>query len=213
MSELPHGAPPTGGSAPEPEPQVPAEARPEKRGATGPFPQVAQRAPVLSVRGLRKSYKVGDRTLEILHGIDLDLRPGELVALVGSSGAGKSTLLHILGLLDKPTEGQVNVMAQDAWARSTAERAKLRNKEIGFVFQFYHLLPELTAKGMRREDAYRIVQGHAMAAWQEGGDFEERILKDPEVKKAVSADAVARVFALDEHLVHVDRVFERVFGE
>ena len=129
MSELPHGAPPAGGSAPEP--QVPAEARPEKRGATGPFPQVAQRAPVLSVRGLRKSYKVGDRTLEILHGIDLDLRPGELVALVGSSGAGKSTLLHILGLLDKPTEGQVNVMAQDAWARSTAERAKLRNKEIG----------------------------------------------------------------------------------
>ncbi len=110
-----------------------------------PIPAVAQRAPVLSARGLRKSFRIGDRSLEILHGIDLDLQPGELVALVGTSGAGKSTLLHILGLLDKPTEGQVNLLAQDAWSRSTAERARLRNQEIGFVFQFYHLLPELTA--------------------------------------------------------------------
>jgi lipoprotein-releasing system ATP-binding protein len=129
-------------AAPAPGPQRPAA---EPRDPQGPIPAIAQRAPVLSVRGLRRSYKVGERTLEILHGIDLDLRPGELVALVGSSGAGKSTLLHILGLLDKPTEGQVNVLAQDAWARSTAERARLRNQEIGFVFQFYHLLPELTA--------------------------------------------------------------------
>jgi lipoprotein-releasing system ATP-binding protein len=110
-----------------------------------PIPAVAQRAPVLSARGLHKSYRIGDRSLEILHGIDLDLMPGELVALVGTSGAGKSTLLHVLGLLDKPTEGQVNVLAQDAWSRSTGERARLRNQEIGFVFQFYHLLPELTA--------------------------------------------------------------------
>ncbi|MEM7305840.1 MAG: ABC transporter ATP-binding protein [Planctomycetota bacterium] len=110
-----------------------------------PIPDATERVPVLSVRGLRRSYKIGDRNLEILHGIDLDLHPGELVALVGSSGAGKSTLLHILGLLDRPTEGQVNVLAQDAWSRSTVERAHLRNKEIGFVFQFYHLLPELTA--------------------------------------------------------------------
>ena len=109
------------------------------------IPAVAQRVPVISARGLRKSFQVGDRTLEILHGIDLDLLPGELVALVGSSGAGKSTLLHILGLLDRPTEGQVNLMAQDAWSRSTVERARLRNQEIGFVFQFYHLLPELSA--------------------------------------------------------------------
>jgi lipoprotein-releasing system ATP-binding protein len=121
--------------APQP---VPAEPKP--LAAKPERPQ-----PVLSVRGLRKSYKVGERTLEILHGIDLDLRPGELVALVGSSGAGKSTLLHVLGLLDKPTEGRVHVMGQDAWSRSTAERARMRNQEIGFVFQFYHLLPELTA--------------------------------------------------------------------
>jgi lipoprotein-releasing system ATP-binding protein len=128
---------------------VPAVPRPggdePKRAAGGSAPAVGQRAPVLAVRGLRKSFKVGDRNLEILHGIDLDLRAGELVALVGSSGAGKSTLLHVLGLLDKPTEGRVHVMEQDAWARSTAERARMRNQEIGFVFQFYHLLPELTA--------------------------------------------------------------------
>ena len=66
---------------------------------------------------------------------------------------------------------------------------------------------------MRREDAYRVVQGHAMAAWREGGDFRERILKDPEVKRAVSDEVVARVFDLEEHLVHVDRVFARVFGQ
>ncbi len=112
---------------------------------SSPLPAVAPRVPVISVRGVRKSFKIGDRSLEILHGIDLDLNPGELVALVGSSGAGKSTLLHILGLLDRPTEGQVNVLARDAWSRSIAERAALRNKEIGFVFQFYHLLSELTA--------------------------------------------------------------------
>jgi adenylosuccinate lyase len=76
-----------------------------------------------------------------------------------------------------------------------------------------HLLLELTAKGMRREDAYRVVQGHAMAAWDEGGDFRERILQDPEVKHALSEEEVSRVFALEEHLVHVDRVFARVFGE
>jgi len=123
-------------------PGAPGRAVPD---LAAPIPAVAQRAPVLSARGLRMSYRVGDRSLEILHGIDLDLHPGELVALVGTSGAGKSTLLHVLGLLDKPTEGQVNLLAQDAWSRSTAERARLRNQEIGFVFQFYHLLPELTA--------------------------------------------------------------------
>jgi adenylosuccinate lyase len=82
----------------------------------------------------------------------------------------------------------------------------------GLVFSG-HLLLELTRKGMRREDAYRVVQGHAMAAWEEGGDFKQRILRDPEVKKSVSDEVVARVFDLEGHLVHVDRVFERVFGE
>lgn len=100
---------------------------------------------VLSAVGIRKSFPMGDRRLEILHGIDFDLGAGELVALVGSSGAGKSTLLHILGLIDDPTEGKVLVQGIDAWGASEEKRAELRNQHIGFVFQFYHLLPELTA--------------------------------------------------------------------
>jgi lipoprotein-releasing system ATP-binding protein len=127
----------------------------EERAALAPAPAPAPparateaappREAVLRARGVTKSYRIGERSLEILHGIDLDLFPGELVALVGTSGAGKSTLLHILGLLDKPTTGSVRVLEREAWSSSTAERARMRNLELGFVFQFYHLLPELTA--------------------------------------------------------------------
>ncbi len=95
--------------------------------------------------GLVKSFQIGDRSLEILHGVDIELRHGEVVALVGASGAGKSTLLHILGLLERPTQGSVAIDDVDAWSLSTAGRAQLRNQKIGFVFQFYHLLPELDA--------------------------------------------------------------------
>ena len=83
--------------------------------------------------------------LDVLHGVDLDLREGELLALVGQSGAGKSTLLHCLGLLDRPTEGSVLVRGKDVWSLGLSQRARIRNEEIGFVFQFYHLLNELTA--------------------------------------------------------------------
>ncbi len=100
---------------------------------------------VLQARGIRKSFGIGDRTLEILHGVSLELQRGELVALVGASGAGKSTLLHVLGLLDRPEEGQLIIDGQDAWSLPSTARAGLRNKKIGFVFQMYHLLPELTA--------------------------------------------------------------------
>jgi lipoprotein-releasing system ATP-binding protein len=101
---------------------------------------------VLAARGVKKSFAVGARRLEILHGIDLELRTGELLALVGSSGAGKSTLLHVLGLLDPPDEGSVQLQGTLAWNLSIAERAHLRNARIGFVFQFYHLLPDLDAR-------------------------------------------------------------------
>jgi len=100
---------------------------------------------VLAARDIRKSFEVGDRTLEILHGVNLELRAGEVLALMGPSGAGKSTLLHILGLLDAPTSGEVLLEGQTPWRQTLAERAALRNRRIGFVFQFYHLLPELTA--------------------------------------------------------------------
>lgn len=100
---------------------------------------------VLSAKGIRRAFSLGDRSLEILHGIDMQLSAGERVALVGASGAGKSTLLHVLGLLDRPDEGKVFVRGVEPWSVSVAERALTRNKEIGFVFQFYHLLPEFTA--------------------------------------------------------------------
>ncbi len=101
--------------------------------------------PVLSARGVRKSYTLGDRTLEILHGVNMDLYRGEMLALTGTSGAGKSTLLHILGLLDRPSEGSVTLDGESAWEMSLTQRALIRNQRIGFVFQFYHLLPELDA--------------------------------------------------------------------
>jgi lipoprotein-releasing system ATP-binding protein len=102
-------------------------------------------ASVLRARDVARSFPLRDGSLEILHGIDLELRAGELVALVGASGAGKSTLLHVLGLLDRPTRGTVEIEGTDAWSRPIAERARLRNRSLGFVFQFYHLLPELNA--------------------------------------------------------------------
>ena len=100
---------------------------------------------LLAARGVTKSFAVGDRRLEVLHGVDLELAEGELLGLVGASGAGKSTLLHILGLLDPPTAGKVLLEGKDAWSLPGLERARLRNQRIGFVFQFYHLLPELDA--------------------------------------------------------------------
>jgi lipoprotein-releasing system ATP-binding protein len=110
-------------------------------------PSSAAEAPevLLASRGVRKSFRVGPQELEVLHGVDLELRRGELLALMGSSGAGKSTLLHILGLLDPPSAGEVLLEGQSAWKQPVERRAALRNQRIGFVFQFYHLLPELNA--------------------------------------------------------------------
>jgi lipoprotein-releasing system ATP-binding protein len=101
--------------------------------------------PLLEVRDLRKSYRVGGREIEVLRGIDLALARGEMTALLGASGAGKSTLLHCLGLLDVPSAGSVRLRGVDASSLSFAQRARTRNREIGFVFQFYHLIPELDA--------------------------------------------------------------------
>lgn len=85
------------------------------------------------------------RELKVLKGINLDLRRGELVAIVGASGAGKSTLLHIMGTLERPTRGTVLFEGEDVFRLSEQEQAEFRNRRIGFVFQFHHLLPEFTA--------------------------------------------------------------------
>jgi len=103
-------------------------------------------APVsLSARGLSKSYRVGGEDLHVLKGVDLDVREGEILAVLGQSGSGKSTLLHVLGWIDRADEGSILYEGRDRASLSAAERAALRNRVMGFVFQFYHLLPELSA--------------------------------------------------------------------
>ena len=100
---------------------------------------------MIQVTGLHKSFPMGEQILTVLKGINLSIQRGELIAVVGASGAGKSTLLHILGLLDRPTTGTVRFEGQDLFQFSESAQAEFRNKRIGFVFQFHHLLPEFTA--------------------------------------------------------------------
>jgi lipoprotein-releasing system ATP-binding protein len=99
----------------------------------------------LEVRGVRKSYTVGGRTLTVLCDLDLSVEAGEMVAIVGASGVGKSTLLHILGGLDRADAGQVVLGDRDLTAIPDTELVTLRNRQVGFVFQFHHLLPEFNA--------------------------------------------------------------------
>ncbi len=101
--------------------------------------------PLLRVRDLHKSFTLGSQTVEVLKGISLDLDRGEMLAMVGASGVGKSTFLHILGTLDLPTKGTVWYENQDLFQLSEPALAEFRNRRIGFVFQFHHLLPEFTA--------------------------------------------------------------------
>jgi lipoprotein-releasing system ATP-binding protein len=101
--------------------------------------------PVLSIRGLRRDYITGERTLQVLKGVDLDVYPGELVGLVGPSGSGKSSLLHAAGLLEHPTAGTIVIEGEECGALSDRARTRIRLAEIGFVYQFHHLLPELSA--------------------------------------------------------------------
>ncbi len=102
-------------------------------------------APLLEGRGLVKNYKVGGQTLEVLRGVDIAVAEGEILAILGTSGCGKSTLLHVLGWLDKPDQGSIVFRGRDHSDLGAAERAHMRNQIMGFVFQFYHLLPELSA--------------------------------------------------------------------
>lgn len=104
-----------------------------------------EKPPVLHAAGVHKSYAIGKRQIDVLRGVNMTIDAGETVALLGASGAGKSTLLHLLGLLDTPTRGEVKFSGESTSGRSAASRAQLRNRHIGFVFQFYHLIPELTA--------------------------------------------------------------------
>jgi len=100
---------------------------------------------ILEVRGLGKTYFTGHNQVEVLKGIDLNIEKGTTTALVGASGAGKTTLLHLLGALDRPTDGMIVYQGKDVFSKNDRELALFRNRSIGFVFQFHHLLSEFTA--------------------------------------------------------------------
>jgi lipoprotein-releasing system ATP-binding protein len=103
------------------------------------------RPPVLALHGVCRTYVRGPERLEVLRGIDLELRPGEIVGLLGPSGSGKSSLLHAAGLLERPTAGSVEIGGRDCGRQPDAVRSRVRLQRIGFVYQMPHLLPELTA--------------------------------------------------------------------
>ncbi len=117
----------------------------------------------LEARGIQKTFRQGPKDVHVLHDVNLQLAAGRSLAIVGVSGAGKSTLLHILGGLDKPDRGEVLVEGQSIWELSSADRGQMRNRTMGFVYQFHHLLPEFTAlenvamplliRGMKSADA------------------------------------------------------------
>ncbi|MBN1844294.1 MAG: ABC transporter ATP-binding protein [Sedimentisphaerales bacterium] len=101
---------------------------------------------ILEARNLHKSYPMGRGRQDVLRGVNLAVRRGEFLAIMGASGSGKSTLLHICGVLDRPDKGQVFFEGRDLFALSSAAQDALRSRDIGFVFQFYHLLPELNVE-------------------------------------------------------------------
>ncbi len=103
-------------------------------------------APVLEARALTKTYRMGEVEVQALRGIDLVLRPGEFVVLLGASGSGKSTLLNLLGGLDQPSSGQLLCQGRDLSLASEAELTRYRRESVGFVFQFYNLIPSLSAQ-------------------------------------------------------------------
>ncbi len=179
---------------------------------------MSDRAVPLSLRDIKRVFVQGDRRLEVLRGISLDLRPGEIVALVGQSGSGKSTLLHIAGLLERPDGGEVVVDGRQAGSLGDGERTVLRRRFLGFVYQYHHLLPEFSAlenvmlpqmlNGLGRAEA-RLRALALLEMVQLGGRADHRPgrLSGGEQQRVAIARAVAnapRVLLADEPTGNLD---------
>jgi lipoprotein-releasing system ATP-binding protein len=130
---------------------------------------------ILRASSLRKTFRMGESSLMVLKSVDFSVRAGEFVAIEGRSGSGKSTLLHLLGALDIPDEGKIEYQGQDISSMSANERSTLRNTQFGFVFQFYHLLPELN-----------VTENTLLAAMIEYSSFQYRA-KLPELRERAAA--------------------------
>jgi lipoprotein-releasing system ATP-binding protein len=168
-------------------------------------------SPLIEVRGLWKRFATGEGEIEVLRGIDLDVAEADRVAIVGQSGVGKSTLLHILGTLEHPSEGTVRFCGEDVFAKPSSELARFRNRSLGFVFQFHHLLPEFSAlenvmmpglmRGQER-DAIRRRAGEILEEVELGHRLEHRVgkLSGGERQRV----ALARALVLDPQLVLAD---------
>lgn len=137
---------------------------------------------VLRARNLTKRYTEGPLDVSVLQGVDLEVRAGEILAITGASGSGKSTLLHLLGGLDAPTSGSVQLMGQDFSALDAAAQGRLRNQHLGFVYQFHHLLPEFSAR-----------DNVAMPLW---------IRRMPREEAAAQATRMLQAVGLGERLAH-----------
>ncbi len=184
-------------------------------------------APALSLEGIERRYGRGETTIEVLSGADLALWPGQSVALIAPSGAGKSTLLHLAGLLEKPDGGEVYVGGAATAAMSDDKRTALRRVEIGFVYQFHHLLPEFSAlenivlpqmiRGLGRAEAGR--RAHELLAYLGLAARENHRpaeLSGGEQQRVAIARAVAnapRVLLADEPTGNLDpKTADHVFG-
>ncbi|MGB5620868.1 MAG: lipoprotein-releasing ABC transporter ATP-binding protein LolD [Gammaproteobacteria bacterium] len=183
---------------------------------------------VLSCRTLGKTFREGGQALQVLDGVELEVKAADLLAIVGASGSGKTTLLQLLGGLDQPSTGSVSVLGQDLAGLDAAERGRLRNRHMGFVYQFHHLLPEFSALEnvampllVRREDP-AVAAEQAAALLQRVGlgerlDHRPGQLSGGERQRAAVARALITRPALvlaDEPTGNLDgRTGDRVFEQ